>query len=392
MQAIGQRRRAIGFTLVELLVVIAIIGVLVALLLPAIQAARESVRRTQCMNQLKQMGLAIQNHVSAHKVFPTGGSGYNPLIKNYVSGGTNSPGVPNGPKKQGLGWAYQILPYLEQGAVKGIVTQAQLQATVVALYFCPSRRSPDIVLTAIGTGATTASLTDYASAHPLSFHCGPFGDTGVKNDIAKTHPFQVSASPTSPSIGLNSYWCTPSGASGQQPVTPNSVYDGVIVRTQWKVTTAATATAPAVLERTPGGPDPVKPGQVTDGLSNTLLIGEKVVRSDLSAGNITPSGNFAWSDDRGWSDGWDPDTVRFTGYQPISDSNQGICFNSSAAISRYCTSDGADVLFFGSSHPGGINAVFADGSVHGITFDVDILVFNALGTRNGEETVDLSQL
>ncbi len=375
-----------AFTLVELLVVIAIIGVLVALLLPAIQAAREAARRTTCVNQLKQMGLAMQNHVDARKVFPSGGAGYNPLIRNYVTGGTNNPGVPLGPKKQGLGWAYQILPYLEQGAIKGIVTQPQLQETVVPLYYCPSRRSPNIAQTHANTGGTTASLTDYASAHPLSNRCSALGDTGVKNDITLTHPF-VGA--TSQAVALNSYWCP---TVGQQPAVPNSVYDGVIVRTQWFIKTPATATAPAVLERRAGGPDPVKPGQIPDGLSNTLLISEKVVRSDLSAGNMTPSGNFTYSDDRGWSDGWDPDTVRFTGFQPISDSNQSICFNSNVAISRYCTSDGADVLFFGSSHPSGINAAFADGSVHGITFDVDILVFNALGTRNGEESIDLSQL
>jgi prepilin-type N-terminal cleavage/methylation domain-containing protein len=66
-------RLARGFTLVELLVVIAIIGILVALLLPAIQAAREAARRTQCVNQLRQMIVAMQNHVSALQIFPTGG-------------------------------------------------------------------------------------------------------------------------------------------------------------------------------------------------------------------------------------------------------------------------------------------------------------------------------
>src|SRR5204862_6784684 len=109
-----------GCTLVELLVVIAIIGVLVALLLPAIQAAREAARRTQCKNQLKQIGLAIHNHVSTFRVFPTGGAKIYPSIEDYVVGGT-----PLGPDKQGLGWAYQILPYLEAAAIHGLRTQLQ---------------------------------------------------------------------------------------------------------------------------------------------------------------------------------------------------------------------------------------------------------------------------
>ena len=81
-----------GFTLVELLVVIAIIGILVPLLLPAVQAAREAARRTTCMNQVRQMGIAMQNHVSSFGVFPTGGNAPNPKIEDYVSGSTSNPG------------------------------------------------------------------------------------------------------------------------------------------------------------------------------------------------------------------------------------------------------------------------------------------------------------
>ncbi len=143
------RTRA-GFTLVELLVVIAIIGILVAMLLPAVQAARESARRMSCVNQLKQMGLAVHMHIDTLGVFPTGGTTFNPKIKNFVSGGTADPGSPNGPAKQGLGWSYQILPYLEEGAVHGLVTQNALLQSEVSLYFCPSRCSQQMRSAATG--------------------------------------------------------------------------------------------------------------------------------------------------------------------------------------------------------------------------------------------------
>src|SRR6476620_9339383 len=85
-----------GFTLVEILVVIAIIGVLVALLLPAIQAAREAAQRSQCMNNLKQIGLAVQVHIDSKKILPTGR---------------------NGTDSSSLAWSFYLLPYLEENVV-----------------------------------------------------------------------------------------------------------------------------------------------------------------------------------------------------------------------------------------------------------------------------------
>ncbi len=126
------QRRA--FTLVELLVVIAIIGVLVALLLPAVQAAREAARRTQCTNQLKQIGLAIQNHLDTKKQFPTGRTWH-------------TPGGPNEPRA--VSWAFEILPYMELGniydtydATKRVDApeNATSMRTPIEAYVCPSRR------------------------------------------------------------------------------------------------------------------------------------------------------------------------------------------------------------------------------------------------------------
>jgi prepilin-type N-terminal cleavage/methylation domain-containing protein/prepilin-type processing-associated H-X9-DG protein len=131
-------RKNRAFTLVELLVVIAIIGVLVALLLPAIQAAREAARRNSCTNNLKQQGLALQMHHDVKKVLPQGRNGNTP-----------GPGTPTIPL--GVSWAFQLLPYMEQNAIydslvndQRVDSQQNVRAmrTPVDTFYCPSRRSP----------------------------------------------------------------------------------------------------------------------------------------------------------------------------------------------------------------------------------------------------------
>lgn len=141
----SQNRCLRGFTLVELLVVIAIIGVLIALLLPAVQAAREAARRTKCANQLKQLSLAMLNHHEAMQFFPSGGWGWS---------WTGDPDRGFGMKQPG-GWTYGLLPYIEQQAIFDLgrdgqpdtITNPQRDGalqrdqTPVAGFVCPSRRA-----------------------------------------------------------------------------------------------------------------------------------------------------------------------------------------------------------------------------------------------------------
>ena len=132
--------RTSGFTLVELLVVIAIIAMLVTLLLPAVQAAREAARRTQCKNNVKQIALGFINHESAHGFLPAGGWGYMWMSHPDQGFGKSQPG----------GWGYSVLPFIEEQALhdlgrglsanEQLATNAQLHGTPVEIYHCPSRR------------------------------------------------------------------------------------------------------------------------------------------------------------------------------------------------------------------------------------------------------------
>ena len=355
-----RRRISRAFTLVELLVVIAIIGVLVALLLPAVQAAREAARNNQCKNQLKQIGLSIANYESALKVFPTGGGHWKPAIENYIEGGK-----PVGPGKQGLGWGYQILPYLEQGAVQGITTTAQIQATVIPGYVCPSRR-PAVAIVDPNSPLLNVVLSDYVGAMP----CG-YTDYTMQTRRAPI----TQANDTAGNRRLMLF----GGAASDPFVTKipnNMIYLGAITRTQSYGTCNR-----GVCTRTKASnvSELVEMQHIEDGTSNTLLIGEKFVRPDLYATGSD-------SDDRGWSDGWDPDTMRSTCYQPMQDTTIGVAANN-ALFGQI-----SDVLNFGSPHPGGFNCVFVDGSVHTIRYDIDQLLFDRLGDRRDGEVIDLSQL
>jgi prepilin-type N-terminal cleavage/methylation domain-containing protein len=162
------RQKRQGFTLVELLVVIAIIGVLVALLLPAVQAAREAARRTQCTNKLKQVGLALHSYHDAHKRLPPGGD---------TTGD--------------LSWRVSILPYLEETALydRFDLSATSMSATVnlpigltpVNTYFCPSGYN---LLSIYGSGLVAGGQTFTSHYYGVS---GPEGS----DPTGKAYPLKV---------------------------------------------------------------------------------------------------------------------------------------------------------------------------------------------------------
>ena len=326
--------KRVGFTLVELLVVITIIAILIALLLPAVQMAREAARRMHCSNNLKQMALAVLDHVNARGVFPTGGAVPWPVIEDY-----STSGMPWGPEKQGLGWAFQILPYSEQEAVYDLCVQTKLEQTPIALYFCPSRRPvtryPDTSLRV---------LMDYA---------GITG--GDPPSITKDDPGTLD----------DSFW-----QDGNHWVPPrNKKWHGTIVRTNWDIT----STPPGSV----GSTAPIRIADITDGTSNTMMLGEK----RLHPGNYQ-SGD--WHDDRGWTDGWDPDTIRSTSYPTGADiDGNAVGVGGQQLDIAYC---------LGSAHSGSFNSAFADGSTHPINYDIDRAVLSYLGNREDNQLIDTSKL
>lgn len=219
------RNRRCGFTLIELLVVIAIIGVLIALLLPAVQAAREAARRTECNNHLKQLALGMLQHEQAQRFFPTGG---------VNSSALGDPALGFRDSQYG-GWIYNTLPYIEQMQLhelgRGLTGSAKTAAlttmstTVVPDLFCPSRR---------------AAVTRKLSAGHISASSSPI--SGV--------PYTVGMK-----LARNDYAANCGRLLGSVPSHPSekgiSFYKSM-----------------------------VEAAQIRDGLSNTLLIAEKYVRPD----------------------------------------------------------------------------------------------------------------
>jgi prepilin-type processing-associated H-X9-DG protein len=208
---------------------------------------------------------------------------------------------------------------MEQQAIYDLDSYSLVEKSLIPQYFCPSRRAP--------TTQASRYLNDYAAATP-----GPSLDNET------------------------SFWGGDQGGDVRWEIRSDqpNIYYGVIVRINWWWSD----------QEFKGGSDPVEFSHIIDGTSNTLVAGEKCLDPrEYQTG--------AWHDDRGWTDGWDPDTLRSTTYAPMHD-NRGI----------------PDIGYrFGSAHAGGINFAFADGAGHTISYTIDRNVFNWLGDRRDEHAV-----
>lgn len=154
-----RKRSRDGFTIPELLVSIGIVGILLALILPAVQAGREAARRCQCQSNVRQLGLAVVNHESHQRAFP--GNGWGALWSGMPGG--------QGMNSQPGGWIYQILPYLEGTTIGGLGSADAVVQSHIGTLYCPSRRQPGLypyepisAMCNVSVGPKYAGKSDYA--------------------------------------------------------------------------------------------------------------------------------------------------------------------------------------------------------------------------------------
>ena len=333
MHRVRSRQRS-GFTLVELLVVIAIIGILVALLLPAIQAAREAARRAQCLNNLKQIGLAIQNFESTMK--------YVPASREPCGIGT---------------WAVQLLPFIEETAAysqwdRTITYYSQRRESrtfQVAVYYCPTRRAPpqsstlgDTVIdrSPVPENNIPGGLGDYAGVGgdgvPAWDWVDPYNPNKPNGAFVHAGPFDRGSG--DPNISN----CDGGGNEALARIKP-----GVIVKYL------------------------VRYKNITDGLSKTLFVGEKHLHQD----------GFGRGD---YGDG------------SIFNSDEAFCFIRYAGPGRPLASGPMEqkgswnYTNFGSWHPGICNFLLGDGSVRGISNSIDPTTLKYSASRADGQVVDFS--
>jgi prepilin-type N-terminal cleavage/methylation domain-containing protein/prepilin-type processing-associated H-X9-DG protein len=394
------RSRAAGFTIVELLVVIAIIGTLAGLLLPAVQAARESGRRASCKNNVSQIAKAIIQFETQMGAFPSGGWG-NLWLPSPNRGGE---------LKQTGGWTFGILPFLEQMPLRDLIERATAAnaaasytsalATPIPAFACPSRRTSQPAPTrnqtfrsgpALSLSIPMATRADYAANGGKGAACPPlYVLRGVGGAGATQKPTFCSNPDTSPTpvsdkdvttilIG-NTYNLANDhlGNCGDCNKAVAADGDSPLDAAAGDAKAAASLGSKLVLGSNyiPDFQDGlvyrmsrIVPAKVTDGMSNTYLLAEKYV----------PANGYTENGDRGDDPllaGFGSHNVRWAYDQPANDRDE------------FVTQTGPRANSMGSAHAGTFTVAYADGSVQEISTAVDLSVHRGLASRADGQTVE----
>jgi prepilin-type N-terminal cleavage/methylation domain-containing protein/prepilin-type processing-associated H-X9-DG protein len=307
----SRRAQARGFTLIELLVVIAIIGVLIALLLPAVQAAREAARRAQCVNNLKQLALSLHNYESANGSFPPGF--WRQYIQNFTVRDASGPLVP-------------LCLYLEQGATFNAYNSQW------GMYMAMNS-------TISGVGISTLWCPSDGSINGL-YHLYPGG-----NYDGSDLPMKYSSY-----AGCMGTWDQFPGGADPLFVGKISGQNGIF----FYIGYPSYMPHPNGFASNPGNISPVKLQMVTDGTSNTICFGERA--HGLFSRQVGADGNTDFYDWNWWTSGNYGDTI-FTTFFPINPQRK-------IGNGNDVGSQGDNFVLSASSfHPGGANFAFLDGSV-----------------------------
>jgi prepilin-type N-terminal cleavage/methylation domain-containing protein/prepilin-type processing-associated H-X9-DG protein len=333
------RHRA--FTLIELLVVIAIIAVLIALLLPAVQAAREAARRMQCVNNMKQLGLAMQNYHDNFNQFPPG------RIWAPIAGGQAFPTILAG--AQNTPWFVMMLPQFEQQALSN------------AFNFALGSEGPNSPLPLGYFANSTVAATKLGV-----FQCP--SDTANMFQIPTTYVGGVLSSVIMTKGNYAVSWGNTNWGQGQ---------------------TSASVISVPYLQSAFGHNGAISFATLTDGSSNTVFMAEVLqgATNDIRGTMWSAIGGGSSFMTRFTPNGTTDYLGQYSGFDQLSQTIFCINDPGHGLPCAATTADGNNTAFSGSRsrHPGGINTLFGDGSVHFIKNTVNPTIWNGLNSINGGE-------